>query len=329
MRIGFYNVENLLPADGSAKDPNFAAGGCLRWGSAAAAQKIANLAAVIRAAGPPRILGICEVGSAEMLHALADAVDPRGEFYRHRIFAAGQDPRGIGLGVLSQLPWTGDPILHDIHDTDGLWDKATRGILQLRFSEPTDFTLLVNHWPAPRPTAQRLQQRRRAAQVLGRVVNDAGGVVLAVGDFNMEPWHDILDREFALTTGRPSRTTGRRQAVVCVPQAVHDLYGEAALEHLPALVQRGAGLLWGTIRDHSEDRWVPFDHVLLFAPLGGAWPVRAPTLSLANVPVALNASGYPRSYDRLEPRLKRDSKGASDHLMVYVDLPAAGSEWPG
>ncbi len=365
MRIGFYNVENLLPADGSQKDVDFASGGRLDWTPHRAAQKIENLAAVISAVGAPDILGVSEVGSAGMLESLADAVNERaGECtYGHVFLAPTEDVRGIGVGVLSRWPWKGDARVHDIHNiSDPLWEKPTRPILELRFDAPRPFTLLVNHWPAPRPTPRRYAQRKQAAEKLRAVLNGVDGLVVAVGDFNMEPWHNIMRNALTLAVeqrhgrlrqdargqyalqGDGADEEPNRPTLICVPQAVLNDFRSVdvhksrdapgvQLEYLTSMASRhmystlNSPLQWGTIHNRQFNAWAVFDHIIICPPLdpvNGSYLQTPIPLGIGLLPIALNSVGFPRSYDRVDPstgRVVRDTKGASDHVVVYIDVP--------
>ena len=179
-------------------------------------QKLQDLAGVLSGmdGGVPDLLFLCEVAVASGVRnrdALGDLCQTLGGGLRHYLAPYG-DARGITCGVIwdpGRVTGPGPlatPPLHDVLSEHKR--RLGRPILQLTFTEPntaTSFVAYVNHWTSRiSGRANSDHKRRRAADELldlvrGHVVRtsdnpggDPDALVLAVGDFNDEPFNAAL-----------------------------------------------------------------------------------------------------------------------------------------
>lgn len=223
--VAFWNVENLLDVEDAPIDRRpdkvrrslgvgTADNEVRGWTQPVLDRKIAQLASVIGrldAGGGPDILGVCEVENRHVLDLLAAALMPTGRRYAV-VHADTHDHRGIDVAFLY------DPAVVSV-EPGGVFSHyvvkrtATRDLLQVNFRD-TRGRLLVcvgNHWPSR--LGGRFESepfRIIAAETLAyfheRIVEIHGRdvAVLAMGDFNDEPW----DRSIAEHT-RSERTRAK------------------------------------------------------------------------------------------------------------------------
>ncbi|MBK7712908.1 MAG: endonuclease [Bacteroidales bacterium] len=200
VRLMFYNVENLFDiADDSLKEDNdFLPGGVMKWNYSRYNRKIVSLYKTIVAAGswsPPDIVSFCEVENRQVMEDLVYGTY-LAKFDYWIIHEDSPDQRGIDVCLIYRADrltlidfryWTPEGMQKD--------DFITRSVLCARFSFQGDtFHLIVNHWPSRRggTLAGEKLRSKIAGMVQGKSdsiigLNNAGGKVIIVGDFNCTP----------------------------------------------------------------------------------------------------------------------------------------------
>jgi predicted extracellular nuclease len=218
--IAFWNLENLFDTEEAPRSEGLSkrlARELRGWSAAVLDRKIANLAAAILAmdgGAGPAILGVAEVESRAVLDRLAAALGGRYGV----LHADSADQRGIDTAFLfdrrrfARVP-------RSVFTHFVMRRTYTRDILQASFvSKPGGRTLVLfaNHWPSRsggrwesepyRMTAGETlaHWHSRAHEVLGEDIS-----VLAVGDFNDEPFDRSLVN-YALATSSRERVTRAR-----------------------------------------------------------------------------------------------------------------------
>jgi endonuclease/exonuclease/phosphatase family metal-dependent hydrolase len=208
--LAFWNVENLFgPEHHPPRIPWVAdrvAADLRGWTPALYARKVAQLARVIAGmndgAGPD-VLGLCEVEDAFVLGDLADAVNealPDRAYLPLHVDSPGE-ARGVDTAFLYDANRYGvDPAAIFSHFV--LRRTGTRDILQATFrtAAGNDLVVLANHWPSRRggDVAASAGFRATAGETLGywhqriREVKGDRAAVVAMGDFNDDPWDASL-----------------------------------------------------------------------------------------------------------------------------------------
>jgi endonuclease/exonuclease/phosphatase family metal-dependent hydrolase len=207
--LAFWNVENLFGPEGHPpRIPWVAkavAGDLAGWTAALYARKVAQLAQVIagmNAGAGPDILGLCEVEDAFVLGDLADAVNEAlpDRAYLPVHMDSPAEARGVDTAfVYDANRYSVDPAAIFSHFV--LRRTGTRDILQATFRTGAghDLILLANHWPSRRGGAvESAGFRATAGETLGywheriRQVKGPRAAVVAMGDFNDDPWDASL-----------------------------------------------------------------------------------------------------------------------------------------
>lgn len=201
-KVAFWNVENLFgPEDHphridwvKARVQNDLKG----WTQALYQTKLGQLATII-AAVDADILGLCEVEDEHVLRDLIQVLAPQmpGRDLAVVHTDSQLDRRGIDTAFLyDRAKFTVDPALVFNHFV--LRRTGTRDILQATFRSAAhgqDLVVLVNHWPSRSGGAvESAGFRAVAGETLGywheRIREELGedAAVLALGDFNDDPW---------------------------------------------------------------------------------------------------------------------------------------------
>ncbi len=219
--IAFWNLENLFDIENSPRRTDKVArtlGKSIKgWTQALLDRKTNQLASVIQSMNSnrgPDVLGIAEVENRFVIDLLVQCLAPLGRNYQVIHFDS-PDQRGIDVAfiydanVLSvPLPLEDNVFSHFV-----LRRTATRDILQVTFqtvAHQQQLVLLANHWPS-RSGGQLESEAYRAiagetlAYFHQRVMEIKGETtpVLAMGDFNDEPFNDSL-ATYALCQRVPS-----------------------------------------------------------------------------------------------------------------------------
>ena len=206
--VAFWNLENLFgPQHHPPRIPWIAeavARDLAGWTEALYRAKIARLAEVIAGMGGgagPAILGVCEAEDGFVLADLAAEVAARTGRRCAVVHADNaEDRRGIDTAFLYDPDaFAVDPALVFNHWV--LRRTGTRDILQATFRSRAgnDLILLANHWPSRAGgAAESAGFRATAGETLGywheRIREEVGpdASILAMGDFNDDPWDPSL-----------------------------------------------------------------------------------------------------------------------------------------
>lgn len=207
--IAFWNVENLFgPENHPHRIPWIAdrmAADLTGWSPQLYQTKIAQLASAIarmNGGAGPDILGVCEVEDGHVLTDLANAVSAAVPGRAYGIVHADNthDKRGIDTAFLFDAArYTVDPALIFNHFV--MRRTGTRDIVQATFRTGAghDLILMANHWPSRSGGAvESAGFRATAGETLGywheriREVVGATAAIIAMGDFNDDPWDGSL-----------------------------------------------------------------------------------------------------------------------------------------
>lgn len=323
--IAFWNVENLLDVEDAPLDRRpdkvrralkvgTAASEVKGWNQAALDRKIARPALVItqlNGGRGPDILGVCEVENRRVLELLAAALSPTGRAYAV-VHANTADQRGIDVAFLY------DPAVFQV-EAGGVFSHyivkrtATRDLLQVNFLDTRGRRLVCigNHWPSrlggrfeSEPTriiaAETLAYfHERIAEIQGKDV-----AVLAMGDFNDEPW----DRSLA-EHARSYRTRAK------VTRAT-----DPALLNL---MWPTGGALKGT-HFHDNQPGVLDQFLVSKEPLTGksGFTVLTEATEVVDLPVMVKGGVYPqpRRHGRPASPASHDRDGSSDHYPIVTGV---------
>lgn len=217
--ISFWNLENLFDIEGSPRRSEKlerAIGADLRgWTQALLDQKIVQLSSIIRqlnGANGPDILGVCEVENEHVMSLLAQSLSPLNRNYQV-VHSDTQDQRGIDVAFIYdanlftvEMRLVDSVLVPMIFNHFVMRRTATRDILQVNFltahSNGTQrLVLICNHWPS-RSGGQFESEgyRQIAGETLSyfhqRIREEHGDdtPVLAMGDFNDEPYNNSVTR---------------------------------------------------------------------------------------------------------------------------------------
>ena len=295
---------------------------------------IAGALNAMDAAGPPDLLLACEVAAPYKVtgrDAMGDLAErlpgDRGRFVGSAECAERQ--RGITFGAIwnaDVLDRLGDAVPHVVSEAQlGPSSEAGRPVVEATFAEKSGgsrFTVYLNHWTsrmrghweteAKRITAAKtligLLQRRLIFG--GTFEGDPGDLLLAVGDFNDEPFDRSLyrpyDRDEALVFTRDRWSVLTRQPSAYRPLMYNPCWRllgerEVAGAHPPAAATPAGSYLY-------REQWTTFDQVLVSSGLlSGVHPVFDETSLRIHCPLELRGGdGGPR--------------GPSDHYALRFDL---------
>lgn len=212
--VAWWNVENLFDSVNSPRRSEKlrrALGKSLRgWTTTLRDKKISQLLDVIEALNEgdgPDLLGLCEVENEFVVRELVDGLNARLPHRQYGVVHADMsDKRGIDIAfVYETTKLESDPTQVFQHSV--MRRTATRDIVQVNFvTKPGRRTWAVfgNHWPSR--SGGRLESdgyRQIAGETLAyfhqraREVHGDDLPVLAMGDFNDEPFNSSL-RRYAL-----------------------------------------------------------------------------------------------------------------------------------
>lgn len=213
--VAWWNVENLFDYEGSPrrteKLQRALGDSIVGWTPELRDRKIERLAAAVAAmngGSGPDLLGVCEVENAWVLERLVERIEARLPNRTYSVVHADtRDERGIDVAFI-----------HDSGLLDAPADQrfqhvvmrrtATREIFQVNFRTQRNrtWTVFANHWPSR--SGGQLESagyRAIAGETLAYFhqraveVNGPATPVLALGDFNDEPFDESLIR-YALST---------------------------------------------------------------------------------------------------------------------------------
>jgi predicted extracellular nuclease len=216
--IAFWNVENLFDRENDPYRPpelQSALASELRgWTAAIRDQKIANLASIVdlmfNGQGPD-LLGICEVENEAIVQRLAGQISIPGRNYGV-VAHNSPDARGIDVSfIFDQNTLQAANPSHQVV----IKRTATRDLFWCTFTVSAtnrNFVAIANHWPA-RSAGQYASEpfRMLTGETLsfvlsGLLANNSNLPILAMGDFNDEPFNRSM-QEYLLGTRDPGRVT--------------------------------------------------------------------------------------------------------------------------
>ena len=224
--VAFWNLENLFAPEGfPEREPwiERAVGRDLRgWSEAVFGRKIHQLASIVsrmHSGHGPDLLGVCEVENAFALQSLAGALAPLlpARDYRLVHVDAERDRRGIDTAFLydaNRLSVNEQEIFSHFV----LRRTGTRDITQATFLTQSgrELIALANHWPSRSGGTETSRGfRTTAGETLGywheriREVKGDRVAVLAMGDFNDDPFDDSLTTHARATRERGDVRRGR------------------------------------------------------------------------------------------------------------------------
>jgi predicted extracellular nuclease len=189
-------------------------------------EQLASVIAQMNSGRGPDLLGVCEVENRFVLERLIDAVNaalPVGRSYA-LVHADTDDARGIDVAFIydETLFHVPQPVEESVFFHVVMRRNATREIVQVNFTTDTPaartWAVFGNHWPS-RSGGQfeSAGYRAIAGETLGffhqRVLEVHGPAtpMLAMGDFNDEPFDESLTRH-SLSTRQRTKVTAARES---------------------------------------------------------------------------------------------------------------------
>ncbi|MBN1306164.1 MAG: hypothetical protein JXA13_17130 [Anaerolineales bacterium] len=222
-QVTFWNLENLFDIEHSPRRGEKltrAIGKDIKdWDQARLDRKINQLAHIIQQMNVgqgPDILGVCEVENSYVLELLLGALAPMGRKYAI-VHHDTEDRRGIDVAfIYDQNLFT----VEAIFDHFVMRRTATRDLLQINFRTTKGrlFVLVGNHWPSRsggqlETAAYRAMTGETLAYFHERILEVHGKdtPVLAMGDFNDEPFDASLTRYALAQRDRTTVIKGRKR----------------------------------------------------------------------------------------------------------------------
>ncbi len=222
--IAFWNLENLFDIEASPRRSDKiqrALGASIKdWTQDKLNRKVQQLASIIRQMNGgrgPDLLGVGEVENEYVMTLLVEALASLGRTYAI-VHHDTDDQRGIDVGIVY------DATLFTVEAQFNhfvMRRTATRDILQVNFFTPQGrrFVVVVNHWPSRLGDETNSQVYRAIAgetlayfhERIWEVVGSSTPV-LAMGDFNDEPFDRSLE-DYALSTRSRTKVTRARNAL--------------------------------------------------------------------------------------------------------------------
>lgn len=224
--LGFWNLENLFAPEGHAARSDWLArrlASELRGWSpevfAAKIDRLAGVAAAMNGGAGPDLLGVCEVENRFCLDAFCAALNLRlpARAYLPVHADSEADKRGIDTAfVMDSARLTCDSATVFNHRV--IRRTGTRDIVQATFraASGSEVVVMCNHWPSRSGGAEASAGFRMAAgETLGyfhervREILGPEVAVVALGDFNDDPWDLSLTRHANATREREDVSAAR------------------------------------------------------------------------------------------------------------------------
>ena len=311
-RLMFYNAENLFDPfnDSLVKDDEYTPAADKHWTYGRFLAKAVSIYRVIAAVGewePPVVAGFCEIENRFALESLLIETPLQRVGYRV-IHQDSPDPRGIDVAMIYRpdafQPDTFKFIPVSLPGNEG----RTRDILYVRGRIFNDrvLHLFFNHWPSRAGGVASAEKRIFAAGLLKNNIDSILATakeanIIAMGDFNDEPW----DESLRLVAGRVSGDSLPRDGMLFnLTEAGRESSNSGTISH--------------------DGFWQLFDQVLVSASL---------LEGTAGLVVSGGTAGILRAEFQLSQGEKWNSDrpyrtylgpfyqgGYSDHLPVYVDI---------
>lgn len=323
--VATYNVEALFDTtkDRGTLDHDYLPDGHYAWDEPKLAQKIANVARVVRsinAGRGPDVLALNEVENRGVVARLRDD-GLAGLGYDTLVHFETECVYGLDNAILSRFPVIGTPALHSVNlpSTDAA--RRARGILAATFDvHGIALTLFVNHWPAG--SGRTASQRRYIARQLRthierRIAEDPAAEVMVLGDFNATRDEDAFGGAGLQASSDADAVVAGRSGAMVYDTRPSDAAAEAASHFTRPYPYTGSDGEWRALDHIFVSRGLLDDQGLTWIP--GSTQTHRPEFALAadGTPRAFFERGVsPRSHD-----LARS--GFSDHLPVVTRLRRA------
>ena len=320
--VATYNVEALFDTtkDTGTQDHEYLPDGHYAWDEPKLAQKIANLARIVRsinAGNGPDLLALNEVENRGVVSRLRD--DGLAECgYTTLVHFETECVYGLDNAILSRFPLIGTPALHSVNlpTTDAA--RRARGILEATFDvHGVALTVFVNHWPAGsgRTASQRrFVAKQLRAQIERRLAEDSHAEVMVLGDFNA-----TRDDEAFGTGGLRASSDASAVAAGAHDATVYDTRPANAGPDAASHFTRPYPYVG------PDGEWRALDHIFVSRGLldnrGLSWI--AGSTRTHRPAFALDADGTPRAFFErgVAPRRQElERTGFSDHLPVVTRL---------
>ena len=314
--IAWWNVENLFDVEGQVEPhrPEYLQKKLKKelkdWTAAVLDTKIGQLVKIISQMNNgdgPDLLGLCEIENKNVVTLLMNALQFPGRDYdiiHHNM----EDKRGIDIAfIYDKNKFAIDP--DKIFNHTIQLNYATRELFQVTFTttaKDNQFVVIGNHWPS------RLGEewaRLAAGSALGHWVKrineelGEGTAVLAMGDFNDEPFNQSLVKA-ALSVQHKTKVTRGKKHYLYNP--MWKLMGEGKTSYVysgsPNMLDQFL-LNKGIIKADAPLRY----------KAGSADVLRFPEMEKGSYK-------QPRRFDRPSKPKTFDPEGFSDHFPIIMIL---------
>lgn len=351
----FWNVQRLFGSEGSPIE--YALSGDDK--AAAASQeaiegKIDTIAAVIdliaERAGPPLFVGLVEIETDDLSHAIAARVKSAE---LETVDQLGEDRTGIGLDGLNISALVARNLVKEITGlTSHVIDRtfSTRDVLEchLNLTGLGPLAVLVNHWPS-RLSAEGGSQRVSAAHYVNRLVaaqtryqlnemwdverkilelpnlnemrQRAHSPVIVMGDFNDEPFSASVE-----LLGSTNDAEAVRDDLSIKGQSKKECF-RTYMNSSPKLYNPWWHFVGRSGSYYRSPRWRLYDLILLSS---GLLQDNAPIQIISNSQAIFDCTSLTRSDGKNWPLVNRGGKpiqfdhelerGCSDHFPVYLQV---------
>ena len=322
--ISFWNLENLFDIQNSPRRTEKlqrAIGSDLNgWTQTKLNGKISQLASIISQmsnGNGPDMLGVCEVENSHVLDLLTQALNPLNRNYSV-VHKDTVDKRGIDVAFIYDADLF--TVEKDDSGNDLIFDHvvmrrtATRAILQVNFltehsGNSKRLVLLGNHWPS-RSGGQYESEgyRHIAGETLSyfhqriREVHGDDTPVLAMGDFNDEPFNESITR-FALAVRSRAK----------VVNAISKPYFQNMMW---PLMDQGVGTLFYNNFPNMLDQFLANENMLKQNSSLRAIPN---SVEINNFSEMVDTGHYPRPI-RYGLGQNTNQNGFSDHFPISISI---------
>ncbi len=203
-RIGFYNVENLFDTEddlANEKDDEFLPSSSKQWTGERYQDKLNKIGVVMEGIEFPMLMGFAEVENQAVLEDLVQTDLLKDQNYKIVHFDS-PDFRGIDVALIykeAEFTILESEAIEIVLPSSVSQFSTTRDILQVKGSYlGEEVYVFVNHWPSRSGgVAATSGKREYAASILRQAIDDilavdAGANIIAMGDFNDEPFNPSM-----------------------------------------------------------------------------------------------------------------------------------------
>lgn len=317
LTVAFYNVENLFDTedDPNTFDDDRTPEGKDHWDDAKYQDKILKIAKVLseigseQSAGPPAVIGLCEIENISVLEDLVNS-DLLKAYKYEIIHYDSPDERGIDVALLYRRSF------FDAIDTQSrrllIYDKDnpdkrdyTRDQLVVSGLLANEkFHFIVNHWPSRSGGEAKSSYKREKAAALNKRIIDSifkqepSAKIISMGDYNDDP----SDKSF--------------KEVLNTKNYKADLNFQELYNPMEEMHKRGIGTL------AYRDKWNLFDQLIVTQSLvskedSGFQFYKA---GIFNKSYLITQKGQFKGYPFRSYGYGGYEGGYSDHFPVYIHL---------